>query len=114
MDAKAKMAQDSLAEALKSKNQTGDVNVSFKAIEKTWLRYVKDRSDTMELLLRVDDNVAVEADSLLEFLIGKADGLDFTINGENAGVLGDSGEIIINLAITKDGIINKRIKRKTD
>jgi len=112
LEAKEKSIQDSLERVKRNEMRLLNVNVSFKAIDQTWLRYIKDRRDTTELLLQVNDSVAVNADSILVFLIGKADGLMFTVNDEQLGKLGDKGEIITNLTITSRGVTNKQIKSK--
>lgn len=108
LEARDKMRQDSL-EAVQQKQRDG-VIVDLRALEVTWLRLVTDKADTTEMLLQVSDSVTVKADSVMEFLIGKASGLNFRINGDETGVIGKKGEIITNLTITKDGIIRKRVK----
>ena len=90
---------------------TEQVNVGINALEDTWLRLIKDKSDTSEYLLRQGNNLALSSDSTMEFLIGKANGLNMTINSNNIGVLGKSGEVVSYLKVTKDGVAAKRLKK---
>ncbi len=87
-----------------------NVAVRLNAIEQTWLRAVKDHSDTSEYLLKKDEQIVLNADSVLEFLVGKANGLNFTINEKNEGILGKPGQVITYLKVTEQGIVGKRIK----
>jgi len=100
---------------LKIEEQNLDkVSVNIEAVEKTWLRYIKDNNDTLEYMLSVGNKIAVEADSTLHFLIGNAYGARFIINGENKGALGKKGEVISYLKITKNGIEGQRNKNITN
>lgn len=86
------------------------VQLTLKAVERVWLRLVKDRRDTTEYLLTKGKQVQVTADSLILLLVGNAGGIDFTVNGEHAGVLGSSDQVITNMVVTAQGIVNKKIK----
>ena len=88
----------------------GKVNVELNAAERTWLRVVADHADTSEYLLKKDEKLSLGADSTLEFLVGKANGISFTVNGEQIGILGQPGQVISYLKATEKGIVNKRIK----
>ena len=79
-------------------------------MERTWLRYIKDRADTTENMLYSGNVVKINADSTIHFLVGNAAGINFTINGEQKGVLGKPGEVISYLKITKKGIVGQRMK----
>jgi cytoskeletal protein RodZ len=86
------------------------VIVKLATLDLTWLRCVKDRRDTTEYLLKRGDDVSFQADSLLSFLVGNAGGVRFNVNGADAGILGNVGEVITSLRINKDGIADLRLK----
>jgi len=90
---------------------TPALKILIKANQKTWLRVISDRADTSEYLLNIDDRLNLEPDSLAEFLIGKANGLELFLNGSSLGSLGSEGEVITYMKIKRDGIQSKRIKR---
>jgi len=79
-------------------------------VERTWLRYIKDGTDTTEYMLQEGNKIDIEADSTLHFLIGNAAGVAFTINGTEKGLMGKKGEVISYLKITRKGIEGQRVK----
>ena len=87
------------------------VQTAIRALEKTWFRVIADRSDTTEYLLQKGERIELKADSTLQFLVGNAAGLDFTINHVPTGVLGRSNEIISYMKVTLKGITDKRLKK---
>lgn len=103
--------QENVADSIISQDQGSIVNVNLNAIQETWVRIIKDRSDTTEYLLKKNEKVNLVADSVLSFLIGNGAGLSFTVNGEVLGVLGKRGEVITYLKITPKGIEDKQIKK---
>lgn len=114
IEARAKPEKKQSATVTSTTKLKKQVHVNVKALEKTWLRLIRDKKDTSEFLLQVNNSLQFEADSVLRFLVGNASGLDFTINGRAAGVLGKPGEVISYMKITKDGIVakkNKKIKK---
>ena len=98
-------------DSIVSMEQNVAVNVGLEAIEETWVRIIKDHSDTTEFLLQGNEKLNLQADSVLSFLIGNGAGLSFMINGELAGVLGKRGEVITYLKITPKGIEDKQVKK---
>ncbi|MEJ2542899.1 MAG: DUF4115 domain-containing protein [Calditrichaceae bacterium] len=96
---------------IKSEIQVSNkVNVEITTKELTWLRLVKDKTDTVEYLLNPGNRITEEADSTINFLVGNAGGVAFKINGNDVGVLGRSSEIVSNLKITNKGIVSKIIR----
>ena len=85
--------------------------VILHAVQRTWLRVVKDHTDTTEYLLATNEKLSLLADSVLSFLVGNAAGIDFTVNGKAEGILGSPDQVILFLKITKQGIVNKQLKR---
>ncbi len=78
-------------------------------LKRTWLRLVTDRKDTSEYMLLRGNEIEFSADSLFEFLIGRADGVEFEFGGKKIGALGDSTQVIRYLAINSEGIIARRL-----
>lgn len=93
------------------KMDTIKVTTRLQALERTWLRVIRDHRDTSEYLLRPAEKLNLEADSVLNFIIGKAGGISFSVNDDSIGVLGDSGQVVTNLKITSAGIVSKRLKQ---
>ena len=99
------------AETIKNEqNSSQQVSVAIGAVDTTWLRFVKDNQDTTEYMLYPGNKVSIKADSSLQFLIGNASGLKFTVNGEDKGFLANPGEVISYMKITRAGIVDKRVK----
>lgn len=105
-----KAKTDSLQQVKTGKLVLNNVSVNIEAVEKTWLRYIKDNRDTLEYMLTAGNKISVQADSVLYFLVGNASGARFIINGENKGILGKTGEVISYLKITAKGIEGQRNK----
>ena len=110
IEAKEEAKADSIKSEIAKKNTAGLVSVNLNAIQRTWLRYIKDGKDTTEYMLKEGNKISVQADSTLHFLVGNAAGLEFTINGVKKGLLGKKGEVISYLKITKKGIVGQRNK----
>jgi cytoskeleton protein RodZ len=110
IEAKQQAMADSIDMIAKRQKVADKVFVSINAVEKTWIRYIKDGADTTEYLLKQGNKIDVQADSTLYFLVGNAAGVDFTINGDKKGIMGKKGEVISYLKITRKGIEGQRIK----
>ena len=104
IEAKEKAKSDSVLKAEKELKVAGLVNIAISAIDKTWLRFIKDNKDTVEYTLYAGNKINIKADSSVQFLIGNAGGLEFEINGVDKGRLGKKGEVISYLKITPSGI----------
>ena len=109
IELKNKAKKDSIIQ--QSQLDKKNVFINIKAVDRTWLRFIKDHADTNEYLLTSGNRLDIQADSLVEFLVGNANGLKFKINSNNVGVLGKPGEVITYLKITPKGIIDKKIKK---
>jgi cytoskeletal protein RodZ len=89
---------------------SNNVTVDIITKELTWLRLVKDKTDTSEYLLNPGNRISEKADSTINLLVGNAGGVSFKVNGKDIGILGHSSEIITNFKITSKGIESKQIK----
>ncbi len=90
---------------------TPRVTVTLTALDTTWLRFVKDKKDTVEYLLTTGNKITVSADSLLKGLVGNAAGINWQVNGRDEGILGQPGDVISSIRITEKGIVRKNIKK---
>ncbi len=102
------VAAQSIKDSLAGKEK---VSVDIFALEKTWIRVIKDHKDTTEYMLILNDKIVISADSVLTFLIGNANGLKMTVNGKDEGKIGNKGEIITFMKVTPKGIVAKNIKQ---
>lgn len=86
------------------------VIVQMQALERTWVREIRDEKDTTEYILTPGLKRHVEAVEHVQFLLGRADGVQIIVNGDSLGRLGEANQVVTNLLLGKDGIITKRIK----
>lgn len=82
------------------------------AKRKTWLRIIADKSDTSEYLLNPGQNVAASANRTFEFLIGRADGLIFSLNGKVLNKAGTDSSVVRYMRIDSSGIAVKILKKE--
>lgn len=80
------------------------------AKRKTWFRIIADKSDTSEYLLNPDQNVSASANHTFEFLIGRADGLIFSLNGKVLNKAGTDSSVVRYMRIDSSGIAVKILK----
>ena len=80
------------------------------AKRKTWFRMITDRSDTSEYLLDTGQVVTVSANRTFEFLIGRADGLIFNLNGKMLPGVGDDSSVVRYMRIDSTGVAVKILK----
>jgi len=85
--------------------------VKLQALDTTWVRQIRDATDTTEYTLPPGLDHRVEAQQQVQFMVGKADGVEFWLNGENLGVMGQADEIILSLIISEKGVVEKRLKK---
>lgn len=85
--------------------------VELRAVERTWVREIRDRADTTEYILPTGIRRSIEAIDEVSFRLGRADGVEIWLNGTNLGLLGKADEVVLNLVLTDKGISEKRLKR---
>ena len=100
-----------IAEQAVKEPRTPGVTVTLTVLDTTWLRFVKDKKDTVEYLLNTGNKITVSADSLLKGLVGNAAGISWQVNGRDEGILGKPGDVISSIRITEKGIVRKNIKK---
>ncbi len=82
------------------------------AKRKTWFRIIADKSDTSEYLLNPGQNVTASANRIFEFLIGRADGLIFSLNGKILNKAGTDSSVVRYMRIDSSGIAVKILKKE--
>ncbi len=82
------------------------------AKRKTWFRIIADKSDTSEYLLNPGQNVTASASRTFEFLIGRADGLIFNLNGKVLNKAGTDSSVVRYMRIDSSGIAVKILKKE--
>ncbi len=92
---------------------TNSVQIQMKAVQRTWVREIRDEKDTTEYIMPVGFDRRIEAQKTVQFLLGRADGIQIRVNGKDLGVLGKADEIVVRLVVGSDGIIEKRLKKST-
>ncbi|GAB4340557.1 MAG: helix-turn-helix domain-containing protein [Calditrichia bacterium] len=109
-------ARDSLATPTLKKSgmvpgSAGSVSVTLKAVERTWIREVRDETDTTDYILRPGLTHSVKAANNLQFVFGRADGVMVWANGDSLGLMGGPDQIVIKLVINQNGIVEKRLRK---
>jgi cytoskeletal protein RodZ len=110
MKAREQARKDSLYHLQDSIRVGSGVAVTIDARYKTWFRTVADKTDTSEYLLKKGQRVEISADSLFEFLIGRADGLHFYLNGKDLGVPDQDSLVVRYMRIDTSGVAVKLLK----
>ena len=82
------------------------------AKRRTWFRIIADKSDTSEYLLNPGQNVTASANRTFEFLIGRADGLIFSLNGKILNKAGTDSSVVRYMRIDSSGIAVKILKKE--
>jgi transcriptional regulator with XRE-family HTH domain len=84
--------------------------LKINGLKRTWFRVIADKQDTSEFLLSKGQFVNLEAQNYFEFLIGRADGLKFELNGQLLEPLGTDSAVVTYMLIDTSGIVAKRLK----
>jgi len=91
-------------------SDSSKLSLTINAKRKTWFRMIVDKSDTSEYLLNPGQNIMAPAYRTFEFLIGRADGLKFNLNGRVLASLGTDSTVVRYLRIDSTGIAIKILK----
>ncbi len=85
------------------------LKILLKAHDKSWVRYVKDHSDTSDFILKGNNVVKIVADSVVEFTIGAPSVITLQMDTLTYAPLGKQGEVISYMKVTRQGIVKKRV-----
>ncbi len=111
--------QDSLATPKMSRNTSvtagneGVVNVQLRALQRTWIREIRDKEDTTDYIMPAGLTRKIDAQQSVQLMLGRADGVDINLNGQDLGTMGSADEIVLKLTLTGEGITEKRIKKSS-
>jgi transcriptional regulator with XRE-family HTH domain len=111
--------QDSLLTPQMSQNtmsrtgNPGDVKLELRAVQRTWVREIRDGEDTTDYIMPAGLIRKIEAREAVQLMLGRADGVEIWLNGNNLGFMGGPDEIVVRLLINRDGIAEKRLKKVT-
>ena len=94
------------------KSDSLGLTLRINAKRKTWFRIIADKSDTSEYLLNPGQNVTASANRTFEFLIGRADGLIFSLNGKVLNKAGSDTSVVRYMRIDSSGIAVKILKKE--
>ena len=86
------------------------LSLRINAKRRTWFRMIADRSDTSEYLLNSGQMVTIYANRTFEFLIGRADGLIFNLNGKLISTGETDSSVVRYMRIDSTGIAVKILK----
>ena len=85
-------------------NISGPLELKFITMDKTWIRIFADDKKLFEGTLYKGDEKTLYAKEKFHFRIGNAGGVVMQLNGEKMPVLGEKGQVIGKVVVTKDGI----------
>ncbi len=91
--------------------QAGAVKVELRALQRTWIREIRDSRDTTDYIMSPGLKRQIEAAQSVQLLLGRADGVDIWLNGKDLGVMGNADEVVVRLVLTPEGIAEKRIRK---
>lgn len=105
--------QDSLTSpaAQRNPNNPGLLNVELKALERTWVREIRDGTDTTDYILPAGRSRKFSSHHSVNLMMGRADGIEVWLNGQNLGTMGKADEIVPLLLLDKNGIADKRLRK---
>jgi len=85
--------------------------VLLKAVKRTWVKEIRDVKDTTDYILTPGFERRIEAKDRVKFMLGRADGVEIYLNGQNLGIMGAADEIVLSLVISRKGILEKRVRK---
>jgi len=95
-------------------SESSKLLLKIEAKRKTWFRMIADRTDTIEYLLNPGQSVTASANLTFEFLIGRADGLSFNLNGTTLPPPGNDSTVVRYMRIDSTGVAAKILKVEND
>ncbi len=90
---------------------TTEFDVRLHALERTWVREIRDDTDTTDYIMSEGLNRKISASQSVKLMLGRADGVEVWVNGDSLGVMGSAREVVVSLVLTEKGIAEKRLKK---
>ncbi len=84
--------------------------VALKAIQRTWVREIRDHQDTTEYILPAGIQRRIEARDQVKLMLGRADGVEIWLNNRKLEPLGTANQVVLSLILSPQGILEKRLK----
>lgn len=113
-DAESDTTGQSLKDSVISATAGGEpMSLELRAIERTWIREVRDDIDTTDYILNPGTRRSIRANRGVQLLLGKANGVEIWLNGRNLGVPGQSNTVAL-LTINREGITRKVLRPVRD
>ena len=88
-----------------------NLNLLINGLRSTWFRIITDKQDTAEYMLKRGNQMSVKASTTFEFVIGRADGLQFSLNEKPPQRVSTDSLVVSYLLIDSSGIVAKRFKQ---
>ena len=110
---KENLAQEALKDSLKAPlpQLPDSVTLRIATRQQTWVRMIIDQKDTSEIMFFPAMKRSFTAKQQFELKMGRADGLLLWVNQDSLGAIGSAGEFVERVVISKQGIIDKKIRR---
>jgi cytoskeletal protein RodZ len=107
----AKTVEEAKLDSVNQVNiKSSQLLLKINAKRRTWFRMISDRADTSEYLLNPGQSITAAANRTFEFLIGRADGLLFSLNGNRLSAPGTDSTVVRYMRIDSTGITAKILK----
>jgi transcriptional regulator with XRE-family HTH domain len=87
------------------------LNLLVYGLKNTWFRIITDKRDTAEYMLKRGNQLSTKAGKTFELVIGRADGLQFTLNDKHPQQVSADSVVVSYLLIDSSGIAAKRLKQ---
>jgi hypothetical protein len=102
------VAAQSLNDSTQAVRPTPQFIVELRTLERIWIREIVDSKDTSDYILTAGLKRSVEAAQQVQLVLGRADGVEIWLNGNNLGVVGGKDQIAY-IVVNSDGIAQKRL-----
>ncbi len=96
------------AEPKQSTPPDSALKILIRAHGDSWIRYVKDHTDTSDFILRTNNMHKVFADSVVEFKIGNPAAITMDVNSVTYDSLARPGQVISYMKVTPKGIVARK------
>lgn len=83
--------------------------VELRALKRIWIREIVDSKDTSDYILTAGLKRSAEAAQQVQLLLGRADGVEIWLNGNNLGIVGGIDQVAY-VIVNSEGIVQKRLR----
>lgn len=83
--------------------------MELRALERIWIREIVDSRDTSDYILIAGLKRSAEAAQQVQLILGRADGVEIWLNGNNLGIMGKENQIAY-VVVNGEGIAQKRLR----